>query len=314
MNVLVITNMYPTSEKPWWGTFVKEQVEDLRSLGVGVTVLDFDATDDRSKYVSAFFRLRKRLREQHVDLIHAHYGLTGAIAVTQRRCPVVTTFHGGDYTGLIRWHAIVSRIVARLCTPIVVTPDGIGQLRANNAVVIPAGVDTNLFRPTERSEARRALALREHEPYALLLGARDDPNKRPDLFDAAVLHARKSVPNLQTVSLEGFTRDQVVTLMNAVDVGVLTSDKEGLPVAVREALACLTPVVSVPVGSVPSVLSGLPGCAIVARDPELLGSAIVEALSADRSPLWRARAEETSGRVVAARLVALYEEVLHRTT
>ena len=308
----MITNMYPTAEKPWWGTFVEEQVDDLRQLGVGVTVLDFDATDSRMNYVRAARRFRKALRAESFDLIHAHYGLTGVIAVAQRRCPVVTTFHGGDYTGLIRWHAVVSRFVARFCAPVVVTPEGVGHLRAPDAVVIPAGVNTVRFRPVDRRVARRALSLDEDASYALLLGARDDPNKRPDLFDAAVSCARMSVPDLRTLSLEGLTRDEVVNLMNAVDVAVMTSDTEGLPVAVREALACMTPVVSVPVGGVPSILGGLAGCALVDRDPELLGAAIVAALAVERSPAWRERAEETSGIAVARRLVELYEDVLRR--
>jgi glycosyltransferase involved in cell wall biosynthesis len=98
--------------------------------------------------------------------------------------------------------------------------------------------------------------------------------------------------------------------MNAVDVGVLTSDAEGNPVAVREALACETPVVSVDVGNVRDVLAGLPGCAIADRAAAPLGDAIVAALASDRSPVLRARAQETSGEVVARDVLELYERVL----
>ena len=243
MRVLVFTNMYPTEEKPWWGTFVEEQVDDLRRLNVDVSVLHFDATNDRGEYRRAAARFRSTLRSKKFDLVHAHYGLTGAIAVAQRRVPVVTTFHGGDYTGLIRWHAAVSRVVCRLCTPIVVTADGRTKLRIPHAAVIPAGVNTDLFQPADRLSARRALGLDESASYALLLGGRDDANKRPDLFDAAVEHARREVPDLRSLSLDQAGREDVVHLMNAADVAVLTSDREGLPVALREALACMTPVV-----------------------------------------------------------------------
>ena len=100
--------------------------------------------------------------------------------------------------------------------------------------------------------------------------------------------------------------------MNAVDVGVLTSDYEGLPVAVREALACMTPIVAVPVGGVPALLRGLPGCAVVRREPAELGTAIATALEAGGSPALRERAEETSGAAVAKRLAELYSDVLDR--
>jgi glycosyltransferase involved in cell wall biosynthesis len=305
-NVLVLTNMYPTEAKPWWGTFVAEQVDDLRRLDVNVSVLDFDATNDRREYARAAIRFRKLLRQHRYDLIHAHYGLTGAIAVAQRRVPVITTFHGGDYTGLTPWHAWVSKIVARLCVPVVVTPDGRRRLGVPDATVIPAGINTELFRPMNRVEARRALGLKESARYALLLGGRNDPNKRADIFDAAVAHARKREPTLVGMSLDYLNRKDVVLMMNSADVAVLTSDTEGMPVAVREALAVETPVVSVAVGSVPRVLDGLEGCSVVPRDGEHIGDAIVSALHLARAPQWRARAEETSGATVAARLLALY--------
>jgi glycosyltransferase involved in cell wall biosynthesis len=312
MKILVFTNMYPSPAKPWFGSFVEEQVGQLRRLGLDVSVLSFDGTEDRLNYLRALRRFRRELRRVRFDLVHAHYGLTGAIAVTQRRCPVVTTFHGGDYSGLIPWHALVSRVVARLCTPVVVTPEGVERLGVRRAAVIPAGVDCELFRPGDRLEARRRLGLDPVAPYALLLGARADRNKRADLFDAAVAEAQQEIPDLRSVALEGLDRTDVVSLMNAANVGVLTSDYEGLPVAVREALACETPVVALPVGGVPGLLRGLPGCAVVRRDASELGAAIAAAVGAGGSPVLRKRAEETSGTNVAERLAELYADVLRR--
>ncbi len=310
MRVLVLTNMYPTTEKPWFGIFVAEQVEDLGGVGVDTDVLSFDGTRNRFEYLRARRALGRRLSAGDVDLVHAHYGLTGAVAVSRRSRPVVTTFHGGDYTGLTRWHAAVSRLVARRCTPVVVSPEGARRLGCPRAHVIPAGVDTERFVPRDRVESRRALGWEVQPPYALLLGARGLQNKRADLFDAGVALARETVPELRAMSLEGFSRDEVVLVMNAVDVAVMCSDTEGSPVAVREALACCTPVVGVPVGDVAGVLDGLPGCAVVERSPRALAEGIVAALSAARAPELRERAESTSRRAVAARLVALYDEIL----
>ena len=41
MNVLVVTNMWPTADEPSFGCFVAEQVEDLRGLGLHVDVIAF---------------------------------------------------------------------------------------------------------------------------------------------------------------------------------------------------------------------------------------------------------------------------------
>lgn len=313
MRVLVLTNMFPTTERPSFGIFVAEQVDDLRRAGVVVDVLSFDGTRDRREYLRARRRLVTRLRSGGFDLVHAHYGLTGAIAASQRSVPVVTTFHGGDYTGQVPWHRVVSWAVARLTAPVVVSAEGLRRLRLRTAQVIPAAVDTERFSPLDRREARRSLGWEEDGSYALLLGARGLQNKRADLFDAAVAIARRSVPELRGVALEGFERDDVRLVMNAVDVAVMCSDTEGSPVAVREALACATPVVGVEVGDVEDVLRDLPGCSVVERDPERLAEGIIAALAAGRPNELRDRAEETSRTLIARRLVNLYAELVKQS-
>jgi glycosyltransferase involved in cell wall biosynthesis len=100
--------------------------------------------------------------------------------------------------------------------------------------------------------------------------------------------------------------------MNAVDVTLMTSDFEGSPVSIKESLACATPVVSVPVGDVPDLLAGLPGCQIAPRDPFALADAVLRALEHGADPVLRKRVERLSRRHVAERTVAMYESVLGR--
>ncbi len=306
VRVIVCTNMYPSPSRPSAGIFVKEQVEDLERLGVDITILAFDASGNRRKYLAAAVHLRRLVETAGADLVHAHYGLTGVVALVQK-LPVVTTFHGSDASGHIRWQSWVSWLVARRSTPVFVARHLAVRLGLPDATVIPAGVDTELLVPSDRNGARDRLGWTADRRYALLPGGRSNPVKRADIFDAAVADARRTVPELVGVSLEGFTRAEVADVMNAVDVTVLTSDAEGSPVAVRESLACNTPVVSVPVGDVASLLAGLPGCAVVPRDAASLGRAIVAALGAGRNPELRARAELDARPKVAARVLAVYE-------
>ena len=176
--------------------------------------------------------------------------------------------------------------------------------------MIPAAVDTDLFQPRDRSESRRQLGWDENVRYALLPGFRTLRNKRADLFETAVRLAQTDIPELQPVFLEGFSRTEVAHVMNSVDVTVMTSDFEGSPVSIRESLACETPVVSVPVGDVPELLNGLPGCAVVERDPRALADAIVGALRIERRHELRERALESSRARTAERIVRVYDRLL----
>jgi glycosyltransferase involved in cell wall biosynthesis len=306
MRVLVVANMYPTPDDPWFGCFVRDQVEDLRELGVDVDVLSFNGRERTSEYLRAIPRTRARLRASSYDLVHAHYGLTGAaVALGRPRSPQVTTFHGTDYSGPA-WQRLMSRAVARRSTCIVVQDEGRTRLSAPHAAVIPMGVDTQHFRPIDRAEARRRLGWEPDAHYALLAGSRLNPFKRADLFDAALEVARQTVPDLRPAELHGLDRDGVLNSLNAADVVVVTSDHEGSPLAVREALACTTPVVSVTAGDVPAVIAGLPGCAVVERTPAAIAGAIVEAISAERSSVLRDRAELTSRATIAKRVRDVY--------
>jgi glycosyltransferase involved in cell wall biosynthesis len=315
MNVLCLTNMYPTENDPLAGCFVRDLVVDVRELGLDVDVLAFDGRRRKQAYAEAGLQLRRALRSGRFDVVHAHYGLTGAVATAQRKIPVIVTFHGSD-TGAprVRWQGRVSWFVARLATPVFVSRDGARRLGCSGAAVIPAGVDVETFRPKPKVEARAALGWSERGHYVLLPGARGNPVKGARLFDAVLDELRSEVPDLRPVSLEGFSREQVVNVMNAVDVSLVTSEFEGSPVSIKESLACMTPVVSVAVGDLPDVLAGLPGCTVAARNPRALADAVLNALERGGDPLLRQRVERVSRRRVAERTVALYQSVLAKHT
>ena len=315
MKVLCFTNMYPSEADPVAGCFVRDLVEDLRALSVDVEVLAFDGRERKRTYAEAGLQLRRALRGRQFDIVHAHYGLTGFVALGQRSLPTIVTFHGSD-TGNphVPWQAWVSWCVARLATPVFVSRDGARRLGCADAPVIPAGVDVELFRPRPKTEARASLGWPERGRCLLLPGSRTNPVKGARLFDDVVREVRRRVPDVTPCSLEGFSRRQVVDVMNAVDATLVTSDFEGSPVSIKESLACQTPVVSVPVGDLPELLSGLPGCLVVPRDPVVLANAVLQAFEYGGDPALRRRAEQVSRRRVAQRTVALYGSVLSRGT
>jgi glycosyltransferase involved in cell wall biosynthesis len=312
IRLLVLTNMYPTPAEPGFGCFVKDQVDDLRRLGVDATVLAFDGRSRRREYMAVAPRLRRALRRDRYDIVHAHYGLSGALASLQFATPVVTTFHGGD--AWVPWERKVSWLVARRTQPIAVAPVIAASLGVHNAPIIPCAVDLDAFAPVDRAEARRALGWPSARPCALLPAARGDRSKvvrkGVDFFDVMIDRLRRRVPDVFAASLDGLPRGEVALAMNAADVSVMTSVWEGSPVVVKESLACQTPVVSVEVGDVSSVVAGLPGCAIVPRDPDALTKAVGSALCASRDPGLRESMQIYGRQPIAERVIRVYRRVL----
>jgi len=309
MRILVVTNMFPTTAEPWFGSFVAEQMSDMRGLGVEMEMLSFDGRRQRSEYARAVACLRRLVRTGNFDLVHAHYGLSGAVACTQRRWPVVTTFHGSD-TGYIRWQRAVSWCVARACTPICVSRQGAEMLRLRDPTVIPIGVDTASFGPVDRAAVRRHLGWARDTSYVLFPGSRRNRVKNVGLFDEVVRHASQRQPDLASVTLEGLSRAEVALAIAAADVTLMTSHSEGSPVTVKESLACGTPVVSVPVGDNAEVLRDLTGCAVVPRNVAALADAVLAAIAHGPDLLFRERAEQYSRAAIAERVLAVYVDTL----
>jgi teichuronic acid biosynthesis glycosyltransferase TuaC len=312
IRVLVLTNMYPTREEPHFGCFVKDQVDDLRRLGANVSVLAFDGRSHKRHYLAAAPRLRRALRRDPYDIVHAHYGLSGALASLQLATPVVTTFHGTD--AWVPWQRKVSWLVARRTQPIAVAPMIAASLGVHEAPVIPCAVDLDVFAPVDRAEARRELGWPAVGHCVLFPAARNDrakvTNKRVDVFDTMIERLRRTAPGVLAASLDGLSRKEVALAMNAADVTVITSMWEGAPVVVKESLACQTPVVSVAVGDVSAMISGLPGCAIVPRDPEALATAVGGALHAGRDPRLRESMHTYGRRPIAERVLEVYSRLL----
>ena len=225
LRVLVLTNMYPTAAEPEFGCFVRDQVDDIRGLGVITSVLAFDGRRERRRYLEAVRDVRTALRRNRYDVVHAHYGLTGAVAAMQLGTAAATTFHGSD--AWVPWQRKVSWLVARRTQPIAVAPVIADSLGLHDAPVIPCAVDLDLFAPADRAEARRVLGWPQDGRCVLFPAARGDATKvvrkQVSVFDEVVTRLRLRVPHVFAASLDGLPREQVALAMNAADVTIMTS-------------------------------------------------------------------------------------------
>ena len=153
-SILVVTNMYPSGERPARGTFVASQVEALRRTGaVDVQVQAFDAAGKPWRY--GVETLLSVLRRSDADIVHAHYGLSGPVALAAAgRRPVILTVHGRDCH-----HRLVKRVTAaaasRAAAVVAVSRELAAICPFPTTDVIPVGVDTERFRPIDRRQARR---------------------------------------------------------------------------------------------------------------------------------------------------------------
>src|SRR5262249_28382427 len=86
---------------------------------------------------------------------------------------------------------------------------------------------------------------------------------------------RESIPTLEFCVVDGSVEPgRMPFLMQACDCLLFTSDYEGSPTMVQEAMACNLPVVSVPVGDVPERLRDVEPSCVTSGDPRELAAAL----------------------------------------
>jgi len=313
MRVLAVTAMFPSEPNPACGVFVKEQIASLRNLGVDLDTFIVKGLP-KAKYLQAIPRLRRAIRSQHYDLIHAHHVFCGAVAVMSSGLPVIVTFHGSEVSGNSEWSRALCRYISRrAAATIVVSSEMKKILRSGDVEVIPCGVDRRLFYPRDRNECRRLLGLSADPKLVLFTGFFDGkvrPLKRLDLAREAVSRAHQQVKDLELWVVSNVPRDQMPLYIGASDAVILTSDSEGSPMIVKEALMVRVPVVSVRVGDVPEISALTDGCFLCERNPEDLANKLVTACHVRERPIRIENLSQLSLEAVADRILTLYSRTL----
>ena len=305
MKVLIVANFNPGCFSP----FVIEQMESLRKAG-----LDVDTYGIVGKgllgYLKNLSGIKKKIREFHPDLIHAHYGLSGLCADLQRKVPVVTTYHGSDiHSG--GWILRLSQLAIKLSAYNIFISKRLEELSGThqaNSAIIPCGIDMETIHDTPRHEAKRLM--KRDKPFVLFSGSFTNEVKNATLAKEAMA----KVDDAELVELRGYTRQKVNLMMNAADCLLMTSHREGSPQVIKEAMACGTPVVYVDVGDVKDVIGHTEGCYIAERNPDDIADKIRMALAFKGKTNGRQRIIDLglSNDLVAKKLIEIYNEVLKK--
>jgi teichuronic acid biosynthesis glycosyltransferase TuaC len=306
--------------------FARRQAENLIHEGVEVSLFHLRSRTSPFELVREWSRFRRHMRQTRPDVVHAQFGTaTAMFAALAAPCtPLVITYRGSDLNLLpgrallmTRCRAALARMLSQLAALraariVCVSPQLTRRLwwqRADN-MVLPSGVDPNLFAPQRQSAARTALGWGRDERVVLFNAGHNPQIKRLDLAQAAAEVARRSVPGFRLEILDGtIPPEQVPLLMNAADCLLLTSDSEGSPTVVQEAMACNLPIVSVDVGDVVERLRGVSRTQIVARQPEKIAAALAEMLLVPGRSDGRRKVGEFSARRIAGELLRIYEEL-----
>jgi teichuronic acid biosynthesis glycosyltransferase TuaC len=268
MKILIVSSGNSGKISP----FVREQVNAVTN---SVFVFDYYIIKGKGiiGYLYNLIPLHRKLKSYEPDLIHAHYGLSGLLALlTIRTVPLITTFHGNDINpkyplspNKTNWNLLLSKLVyLRSNASIFVSDELAERLRAkgNRFYIIPCHVNLDVFYPINRSDAKKRMNLSLNKRYILFSSSFHSYIKNYPL----ALKACNNFDNLELLELDGYSREEVNFLLNACEIALITSYNEGSSQFLKEAMACNCPVVSTKVGDSEMLLRDIDGCYLTSFD------------------------------------------------
>lgn len=297
------------------------------------------------RVLMALVRLISREKPDVVHTHTAKAGFVGRLAAWLCRVPVIVhTFHGHVFQGYFgplktRLFILLEQVTGRMSSVILTISDRLRDdlvqykiAPAGKIRVIPLGLDLRWLTELNgvRGDLRRELKITPETPLIGIVG-RLVPIKNHDLFLRAAAIVAREDPRARFVIVGDGDSDLRENLTGAarrygldgrvafigwqrdlrrvyadLDILALTSDNEGTPVSIIEAMAARVPVVSTAVGGVPDLLKeGAFGMLAEAGNAESVAAAILETLRAGKNEARLADAQRAALDVYSSeRLIA----------
>ncbi|MCK4236754.1 MAG: glycosyltransferase [Candidatus Krumholzibacteria bacterium] len=284
-------------------------------------------------------RIRKIIGRENIDIVHCHIGgeLYGHLAAIATDASVLTTIHGEFNYGLKMRFVLSFLNTAKKNYKIAVSRELQSRHRLDD--LIYNGIDIHAMK-TERTPTDLRIDMASNEVVVGIIGRLNEIKNHKNFLDASALICRQldnvrflivgSGPlqqsleqyaaNLGIASKTTFTghRDDVENVLQLIDISVLSSDAEGLPVVALESMAAGKPLVSTRVGGMPELIEeNETGLLVPPRDPESLSNAIARLITDGglRERIGRAArarvAERFSLRGMIEQYETLYRNLLH---
>lgn len=320
-------------------------VEEIEAMGVPVHIFGVRPGFDPWAVAKVF----RWLRKEQVDIVHTHlfsadsYGRLAAwLAGVPGRFS--TRHNTSQWAGSFRPR--LARALSRISTAVIACGAEVGQflkehegVPPNKIVVIPNGINLRRFAHIDRQAFRREIGVPEDVPLLGVIGRLHPQKGHEDLlaalsrlrehgtvFRCAIvgsgelyesIAAQIAARDLQSfVTLTG-QRSDIANVLGGIDVFVMSSRWEGLPMALLEAMATGKAIVSTSVGGIPSVVTpGHDGLLVPPEKPEELADALLKVVTdAGLRKTLGENAKRTaeakySASTVARRYEALYAEAL----
>jgi len=258
-------------------------------------------------YLKNILLLHKFLRNCEINLIHAHYSFSGYVASLASNLPVITSLMGSDIQANKFWCFLIKFFSSFIWKKTIVKSKSMkNKINNRNAIILPNGVDFNVFKPLDKMSCKKKVGFNDKKHILFVA----NPNRKAKNFKLA----EKVIKKLDNINYElnviyNIEHDEVATYMNAADVLLLTSLWEGSPNVIKEAMACNLPIVSTDVGDVKEVIYEANDCYLTDFNPDDICKKIQLVTKKDSRTNGRNKIKHLELQVIADKLLEIYNSI-----
>jgi len=285
------------------------------------------------------------------DIVHAHRtwptAYSAMLLSKETGTPYVVTAHGYDAYGLPyeseKWCSLLNAALSPAKKIIAVSERNskvlseVVKIPKEKLVVIPNGYDENMLHPIDKKIARKKLGLPLDKKIILSVGFLYEVKGYNYLIQAAheIISHHKDV--LFVIVGDGNSRVQlekqieelklkdrfllvgnkdfseIPYWMNAADIFTLSSNDEGVPTVLFEAIGCGKPYVGTNVGGIPEiVINDKLGLLVPPKEPKQLAAAMEKAMMVkwDQKYILE-HAERYTWNIISNEILNIYNEALN---
>ena len=310
MKVLFVSS--GNSKKTGISIIVKNQGESLTDAGVDLDYFVIEGKGIKG-YLSNLPKLKRVLRTEKYDVVHAHYSLSGFLATLAGAKPLIVSLMGSDVMASNRFSKLIQLCTNFFWNATIVKSEAMNnKLKLKKAYVVPNGVNLKLFNVVENQSYRSELNLENNKKYIVFVA-------NPERYEKNFKLAQEAIEVLNDKSvvllpIYNKSHEMVVKYLQASDALIFTSLWEGSPNVIKEAMACNCPIVSVDVGDVKDVIGGVENCYLTSYDAKDIAEKLRIVLADGRRTNGRDKILKMGldSESVAKKIVEIYKSVLSK--
>jgi teichuronic acid biosynthesis glycosyltransferase TuaC len=294
------------------------QAQSLRKHGISIDFFTIKGKGFLS-YFRHIFILRKYLKTNKFDIIHAHYSNCLIVSYYSKKNEKLgISFMGTD---ILKRKSLGQKLISTVsiwlarkkASFVVVKTKQMAEVVNHLGIyIISNGVNLSDFYPIPKEEARKYLNIDPSIKLIVFVANPSRPEKNYTLAQKAykILFSKYENSLLNTVFDK--PKELLKYYYSAADVLLVTSFHEGGINVVKEAMACNCPIVSTDVGDVKDVIKEVEGCFICNFDPVDVSTKIEKAFIFDKRTVGRMIIEESNmdSDSVAKKIIEIYNTIL----